>query len=160
MWRGWERQERLYPWANGKGVGRKMLKIWGWYCRYGRIERNKKSVRTDSMNEREKVTERRRLVAAVAAIEPVVVLAVVWLTPGSQPEAAAWNTSAHNTQTRTHTNTHRHTLPEAFSGSLSDTIWHQPFMRKQNTPQDSLYWRRWITAATVQSSHGMDMCLQ
>ena len=42
----------------------------------------------------------------------------------------------------THTPKHTHTLPKAFPASLSDTIWHQPFMRKQNTPQDSSEWLR------------------
>lgn len=58
--------------------------------------------------ERETETEERRVVAAAVAIEPVVVLAVVWLTLGSQPEAAAWNT-------------HTHTLPEAFTAPKPDT---------------------------------------
>lgn len=50
---------------------------WGKHCRYARTEKNKNTIRTESMNEKEMETEKRKVVVAVVAIEPVVVLAVV-----------------------------------------------------------------------------------
>lgn len=96
---------------------------------------NKKRLKNLNGGETEWVS--RRVGAAVVAVELVVVLALVWLTLGLQPEAAASYTALHYT----HSSSARGLSHLPFWHRLAQTIC--PFLTKQTHLQTAAGWQRW-----------------